>query len=464
MNTIEKDFCNKLFSLCDKPIDGLVIAFSGGCDSLALLALATKALGKERIYPVYVNHNLRSSDELEKEIALNEINCKKIGVKLEICTIARGQILSLAKDRLGGVEDAARVLRYEALEEKRLLHNCSFIATAHHRQDQIETIAMRLSSGSPVSSLVGISPRDDTRYLIRPLLDFDRKDLEEYLKRNGFTWSTDSTNEDVSFSRNKMRNETLPSVREIWPEGEKILLSLSQTAKILTQTKTTFKENISVETFKSLNPTQKTLALFDLWNAVFLHVEMPMTLVMRICEAVEGDKNQRICANGATILIKDGFITLKPLASEKDAPMQGNSFAIEFNPFEDQKILLQTSSEKLTLLSGSYAQPYATERSLRMDPRKFKGQPRIRYAKMGDNIKLKSGSKKVLRLLQDMKIPQELRTWVPVLVDDDGLCAVFGSCYGGVDRICVKFRSLLAPNRLTLYIVRKEVFAKSSKG
>ncbi len=83
---------------------------------------------------------------------------------------------------------------------------------------------------------------------------------------------------------------------------------------------------------------------------------------------------------------------------------------------------------------------------------------------MGDSIKLKGGSKKVLRLLQDMKIPQNVRTLVPVLVDDDGLCAVFGSCYGGFDRICVKFRSSLAPNGSTLYIVRNEVFTKTSKG
>ncbi len=464
MNTIEKDFCKKLFSLCDKPINGLVVAFSGGCDSLALLLLATKALGKEKVYPVYVNHNLRDSQELDQEMSLNEANCKKIGVKFEIYTIVRGQVLDLAKARSGGIEDAARVLRYKALEEKRLFHNCSFISTAHHRQDQIETVAMRLTSGSPVSSLVGISQRDDKRHLIRPLLDFERKDLEAYLRTSGFSWSTDSTNEDVSFSRNKMRNEILPKVREIWPNGEKVLLSLSQSAKFLTASETTFKDYIPVETFVTLNPTKKTLALFDLWNTVFSQTEMPMTLVMRVCKAVVDNKNQRICANGATVLIKDGFITLKPLVSEKDVQVEDNFFEMQFNPFEDQKILLPTISEKMTFLSGKYAQPYETEKSLRMDPRKFAGQPRIRYAKIGDSIKLKGGSKKVLRLLQDMKIPQNVRTLVPVLVDDDGLCAVFGSCYGGFDRICVKFRSSLAPNGSTLYIVRNEVFVKTSKG
>lgn len=461
MNTIEKDFCEKLFSLCDKPTQGLVVAFSGGCDSLALLALAVKALGKEKVYPVYVNHNLRDPEELEQEIALNEANCEKIGVKLEICTIVRGDVLALAKARSGGVEDAARILRYEALEEKRLLHNCSFIATAHHRQDQVETIAMRLNSGSPVSSLAGIAQKDCKRHLLRPLLDFDRKDLEEYLQAQDFSWSTDSTNQDVLYARNRMRNEILPRLRETWPEGEKVLLSLGEKAKALAQAQTSFQDKISIETFKTLNPTRKTLALFDLWNVVFSQAEMPMTLVMRVSRAVEEQKNQRICANGAIVLIKDGFITIRPLETEKlDAQRKAQQFEVEFDPHEDQKIVLTDNPEKLTFLSGKYAASYQNEKSLRLNCEKFTGKPRLRYARMGDSIKLKGGTKKVLRLLQDMKIPQNLRSWVPVLVDDDGLCAVFGSCYGGFDRICVKFRSSLAPNVFTLYIVHKEFFAK----
>lgn len=455
LNTIEKDFCKKLFTLCENPQEGIIVAFSGGCDSLALLLLATRALGKEKVYPIYVNHNLRDKQELEQEIALNKTNCAKIGVKLEICTIVRGKIQELSKGRSKGVEDAARILRYEALEEKRHLHNCSFIATAHHRQDQIETVAMRLCAGSPVSSLAGISQRDDKRHLIRPLLDFNRKDLEEYLRKQGFSWSTDSTNEDVSYSRNKMRNEIFPKVREFWPEGENVLLSLSKSAKTLSYVQNNFKDFISVETFKALNPAQKTLALFDLWNYSNLQTEMPMTLVMRVCEAVEDNKNQKICANGAIVLIKDGFIKILQLEENTDYSAQNQLFEIEFDPFRDQEIVIPSVTSKLTFLSGKNAKPYGTEKSLWMDSTMFKGKPKLRFARIGDSIRLKGGTKKVLRLLQDMKIPQELRIWVPVLVDEDGLCAVFGSCYGGFDRICVKFRSSLAPNVLTLYIVHK---------
>ena len=463
MSTIEKDFCNKLFALCEKQEDlekGLIIAFSGGCDSLALLLLATKALGPDKVYPVYVNHNLRRAEELEKEIALNEANCRKIGVKLEICTIVCGKVTALAKERSGGVEDSARVLRYELLEEKRREHGLSYIATAHHRQDQLETIAMRLAGGSPVSSLVGIAQKDEARHLIRPLLDFERKDLEEYLIKQGLSWSTDSTNADISFARNKMRNQTLPKLKDLWPEYEKALLSLSNVAKELSQRQNSYRDYISIKEFKALNPTRKTLALFDLWNLALPQTEMPMTLVSRVVEVVKEEKEQRICANGAEILVKDGSITIKALeipkpSSEDQKKDPFYQFEVEFDPKVDQRIALPSIVGNFVLFSGNYAKPYETEKSLRMDSSKFKGNPRLRYARMGDSIKLKGGKKLVSRLLQDMKISPSLRHRVPVLVDEDGLCAVFGSCFGGLDRICVKFRSSLAPNRFTLYIVHK---------
>ena len=465
MNTIERDFYKKLSSLCEKDKLRLLVAFSGGCDSLALLVLSVKTLGAEKVFPVYVNHNLRNPEELEKEIALNEVNCRKIGVKSTVCTLVKGQVLALAKERKGGVEEAARLLRYQKLEEVRLSYNCAFVATAHHRQDQLETIAMRLSKGSPVSSLCGIAPQDEARHLIRPLLEFDRTALENYLKEQGFTWSEDSTNQDSNYARNKLRNVTLPKARELWPDCDKSLLALSQEAKKLVQGRPETKTSISVETFKALNPTQKTLALFDLYNRVLQDEQMPMTLVMRVCDAVEkalqnpqGSYNgQKISANGVDILISNEIKIQKQIQPNKT---QNNSFEVEFDPQQDQKIELPWG---LIFSSGQFAEPYKTEKSLRLEAKNFAGKPKLRFAKIGDCIKLKGGKKMVLRLLQDMKVPQNLRFRVPVLVDDDGLCAVFGSAQGGIDRICVKFRSSLAPNSFTLYIVSNEV-SQTSKG
>ena len=452
MNTIERDFCKKLSTLCDINQDRLLIAFSGGCDSLALLALSVKALGPEKVIPIYVNHNLRSPQELEEEMALNEANCRKIGVKLEICTIVRGDVGSLAKTRKGGVEEAARILRYQVLEQRRQAYKCTYIVTAHHRQDQLETIAMRLSNGSPVSSLCGISQKDKARHLIRPLLDFNRDDLEQYLKAQGFTWSEDSSNQDQSYARNMLRNKTLPSARELWPACDKNLLALSEAAKKLCQGRVEVGSSILIQDFKALNPTLKTLALFDLWNKVITDSEMPMTLVMRICQTVEKtaqeQSTQKISANGVDVTISKIGITMRKQETQNNEDYE--NFEVTFDPKQDQNIELLNGRMFLT---GKNAEPYETEKSLRLDNSKFKGTPKIRFVKMGDSIQLKGGRKMVLKLLQDMKIPQNQRAKIPVLVDDEGLCAVFGSVAGGFDRICVKFRSSLAPNPFTLYIV-----------
>ena len=81
MNSTEKAFSEKLLPLLP---DGakVIVAFSGGCDSLALLSMCVSVLERGRVLPVYVNHNLRPQDELEKEIGLNRYNCSLLGVKL----------------------------------------------------------------------------------------------------------------------------------------------------------------------------------------------------------------------------------------------------------------------------------------------------------------------------------------------------------------------------------------------
>lgn len=464
-NTIEREFSDSLIGLLPKDRcegHGLVVAFSGGCDSLALLSLCVAVLGPADVFPVYVNHNLRSEEELGLELSLNERNCRELGVGLEVCTLERGGVLSLAQSRKCGVEEAARILRYEALEAKRLEHYCTAVATAHHRQDQIETVAMRLCAGSPVGSLRGISRYDGERHLVRPLLPFGRPELERYLQEKGLVWSCDSTNSDSSYSRNRFRNELLPDARLKWPLCDEHLLSLSRAAsKVLDGMEPNVPDIekgegvvwVDADAFCGMQPANRTMVLFRMWDGLFGDVDLPMTLVMRALKAIENGNDCRIGANGGVFSLYNGRLGLFAEGFDKGFD-KGSAFVCTFDPHEDQSIDLPYG---LTFRSGRNAIDATCgmdrSRLLFMDADAFKGTPCLRFAREGDSIRLKGGRRMVRRLLQDMKVPSGLRSRVPVIEDEDGICAVFAGAFGGVDRICVKFRSSLAPNNFTLYIV-----------
>lgn len=449
MNSTEKAFSEKLLPLLsDRKV---IVAFSGGCDSLALLCLCVNSLGKARVIPVYVNHNLRPEDELEKEISLNRFNCERLGLSLVERCLEKGKVRSLAQRRGGGLEDAARVLRYEILQEERMANEAGFILTAHHRQDQIETILMRLSAGSPATSLSGISAFDPKRHIVRPLLGFTRRELEEYLADKGLAWSVDSTNSDACFERNRIRNEVIPAIKAIFPDYENSLLNLSeQVEKELQDLDCSLLESdrIALETFEGKDALYRMAVLFAMWDSVFGEKELPMSLVARVLDALEEGKDCTEGSNGALFSIYHGYLYL----TDPNADEEYLSFEQKLNPDEDNLISLPGG---IVLRTGRYAEGLEDGKSLRLDGGAFGKNAVVRFSREGDRIRLKDGSKQVKRLLQDMGIPAFLRNRVPVIADDEGICAVFGRLYGGKDRICVKFITSLVVNPFPLYIVSK---------
>ena len=450
MNSTERAFSEKLLPLLNDDAK-VIVAFSGGCDSLALLCLTVSCLGKDRVVPVYVNHNLRPHKELQNEITLNRKNCNALGVELIVRTLKEGEVSSLAQTRGGGVEDAARILRYRILQEELSARQASFILTAHHRQDQIETILMKLSSGSPATSFRGITGLDRTRQIIRPLLDFNRSELEQYLNEKGLDWSNDSTNSDACFRRNLIRNEALPEIQAIWKGFDFSVLKISdQVNEELAELeqKEFESERIDLGAFAGKSALQRMAILFCMWDFVFGEKELPMSLVDRVLRAIERGEDCTEGSNGALFSIYHGTLLLTD--PELDEGL--GRFEFNFDPSESQCIKLPAG---LCLKSGSHAENLGDDRSVRLDTAAFGPNVRIRFARQGDRIRLKDGSKLVKRLLQDMGIPAELRGRVPVIADDDEVCAVFGRVYGGKDRICVKFRTSIAANSFPLYIVSK---------
>ena len=179
-------------------VDPLVVAVSGGIDSTALL-IALAEFGTLELIAAHVNHHLRGAESDGDEAFVRDL-CARLGVPLRV---ADGT-LDAAAVRHRGVEAAAREVRHARLHEIRAETGAKYVATAHHKNDQAETVLMRLMTGGGIAALRGIHPvRADG--IIRPLLDVTREEIERFLAEREVVARVDRSNADPRFVRNRIR-------------------------------------------------------------------------------------------------------------------------------------------------------------------------------------------------------------------------------------------------------------------
>lgn len=190
----------------------VLCAVSGGRDSMALLHVLLR-LGTHQGFSVaaaHYNHLLRES--AARDEALVRQWCEARGVPL---AVDRGDVRSYAEKNGRSIEDAARMMRYQFLESAAAEYGADFIATAHHIQDNAETLLLHLLRGSGLTGLCGITPVRGS--IIRPLLEIDRTAIDGYIAENAIPYAEDETNTDITYTRNRLRLELLPLLEEIAP-------------------------------------------------------------------------------------------------------------------------------------------------------------------------------------------------------------------------------------------------------
>ena len=198
-----------------EPGDGVLAAVSGGADSVCLL-LVLKALEESlgiHVAAFHLHHGLRGAEADRDERFVREL-CERLQVPLYT---VREDVAGYAKAHGLSEEEAGRILRYQWLEKTAGEFGCRRIATAHHKDDQTETVLMNLFRGSGLRGLGGIRPVRELSgelTLIRPLLGINRQEIETYLLEEKEAWCEDSTNKELIYARNKVRNELIPWIRE----------------------------------------------------------------------------------------------------------------------------------------------------------------------------------------------------------------------------------------------------------
>lgn len=233
---IEKEH---LFSSNDK----ILVALSGGADSVALLCVLHTAG-----YPceaAHCNFHLRGEESNRDELFVRQL-CRKYGIHLHTIDFNTTQY---ATEKRISIEMAARELRYNWFEKIKKECKANVIAVAHHQDDSVETMLLNLIRGTGITGLLGIRPRNGA--IVRPLLCINREEIIRYLQQIGQDFVTDSTNLEDEYTRNKIRLHLLPLMQEINPSVKN---SLIETSNYLNDVATIYNKVIDETKKKIITP------------------------------------------------------------------------------------------------------------------------------------------------------------------------------------------------------------------
>lgn len=276
--------------------DKVIVGVSGGPDSITLLDVLSKIKNKNiidfEIIVCHINHMIREEATADEEYVKEY--CIKNNIK---CFVKRVEVEKLAKQEKCGTEETGRKIRYEFFYEILEKEKANKIATAHNSNDNAETVLMNIIRGCGTQGLKGIEPKRNK--LIRPLIECERKEIEEYCLENKLEPRIDKTNFENNYTRNKIRNMLIPYIKENFnPNIIESINRLSDLSKIENeylekQTKKTYDELMQEVTIeeKKLAKNDKSLLALDLKRFNLLEKVIKNRLVLYTINELLGAKN-----------------------------------------------------------------------------------------------------------------------------------------------------------------------------
>lgn len=229
MKEIYEELCTHILPQLISPNSKVLVALSGGPDSMALTHILWRYVQKEKTKNIslvltHVHHGVRLESDEEEKMIIN------IAKKWEIpCRIHHFDAKSYAKTMGLSFQEAAREWRYARWKEDMLQEECTLLATAHHLGDQAETILYRLLRGSGTAGLAGIYSSKDS--IIRPLLSFKKADILRYCTDEALPYALDQSNEEPVYVRNRIRLELIPELEKKY--NPRIQEALGRTGELL---------------------------------------------------------------------------------------------------------------------------------------------------------------------------------------------------------------------------------------
>ncbi len=268
--------------------DKILVALSGGADSVCLLFVLCEL--QEQFHfsleAIHVEHGIRGEESRQDAFFANQL-CKKLNV---CCHTLSVDVPQYAKSQGIGLEEAARLLRYECFEQIAKERNAK-VALAHHMEDNAETVLFQLARGSSLTGLCGIQPmrKSETGVIyIRPLLGIHREEIEQFLEDKKQNYCIDATNQELVYSRNYLRNVILPEFRKI---NHQVVAHINETAQDLGEIRGFLDEQIALYWEQSIiRQEDAEEILLDISVLKSLHIVLQKEIIYKAIGIVSGGK------------------------------------------------------------------------------------------------------------------------------------------------------------------------------
>lgn len=395
----------------------IIVALSGGVDSMVLFDVIYA--NNKNLVIAHVNHNKREESKQEFEYIKALAKQKKV----------RFEGLTLSKEQTSNFQHESRLRRYDFFRAVAGKYGAKKIAVAHHLDDQVETVLMRIVRGTSFQGYTGIKEirMDRNVSIIRPLMHVKKEDILTYAKDHNISYFEDASNQEDMYTRNRFRNNIIPILREENPNLDQKVIQLAEyidsaNELILEHKKQFLKDfslynNVSLHDFNRLNTAVKISVIQHMVNtATSDTVEVSYETYKQIIDVCYNkEPNQRVTLSEEYDFVKEYDViyvteleTIVPIDIEVNGPGEyfvsdNRSFVFTF----DKKV--QNNSNYFELCYNKDVFPLY-----------------VRQRQNGDKMTLSIGTKKVKDILIDQKIPQSIRDRLLVITDKDSVLWIPG--------------------------------------
>ncbi|MBR4880958.1 MAG: tRNA lysidine(34) synthetase TilS [Clostridia bacterium] len=392
----------------------VAVAFSGGADSMALLDILYKKGYK--VSAIHVNHMIRGA-ESDSDEEFCRCFCKERNIPFYYHRI---DVPAEAKKSGEGLEEAARRLRYAAIEETVKAQGISRVATAHHADDNAETVIFNIVRGSGAKGGCGIPPVRDI--YIRPLIDVTRDEIVAYCKENSLEYVTDSTNLSTDYTRNYIRHEIMPRLKEINPLTTSALGRFSSLLRADEEALESLvpKDGTDRQTLAAL--PDALLSRYIRKRCEEMEVRPSLVSVQELIKAIRQGNRYLITDMGKDIVgVCDRNSLIFRKKNTEDTQM---SFIMEhgFTSLEGIGVIC-VAKDKQTA-QEFICENTVTHVSVAAD--KISGGLHIRSRREGDSYRYGGMTHSLKKLFNSRKIPVEQRSHIPLVCDEEGIIWIPG--------------------------------------